>query len=137
MYKKSFKSFILLLVALTFIVPSVVFGQGGAGNNSGPLCDIGDTAGFAEMFKNVTCIIYKTFVPMVFALAIALFVWGVTMYVVNAEDEGKREKGKDFMIWGIIGLTVMISIWGLVAILGDTFGLDTSIVPQAPGGTGN
>ena len=35
------------------------------------------------------------------------------------------------MIWGIVALAVMLSVWGLVGILGSTFGLGTgSVLPQ-------
>lgn len=34
------------------------------------------------------------------------------------------------MIWGIIALTVMVSVWGLVAILGNTFNINTGFIPQ-------
>lgn len=34
------------------------------------------------------------------------------------------------MIWGIIALAVMLSVWGLVGILGSTFNIGTSVLPQ-------
>ena len=93
-------------------------------------CTLDSSAGFAGIFAHVSCIIYNTFIPMLFAVAMALFVYGVVQYVMNGADESKREKGKQYMVWGIIGLTVMVSVWGLVALLGGTFGLDSNVVPQ-------
>ena len=58
-----------------------------------------------------------------------MFIWGVTKYVINSSDEAKKEKGRQFMLWGLIALTVMFSIWGLVGIFGSTFGVDV-IIPQ-------
>jgi hypothetical protein len=40
-----------------------------------------------------------------------------------ATDEEKRQRGKDIVIFGIIGIFVMTSIWGLVNILDSTFSL--------------
>ena len=82
-----------------------------------------------------TCIIYRSVVPLIFALAVVMFVWGVTKYVINSSDEAKKEKGRQFMLWGIIALTGMFSIWGLVQVFGSTFGLnsddsDTLWIPQ-------
>jgi len=59
-----------------------------------------------------------------------MFVWGVVQFVLNSDEEVKKEKGRQFMLWGIIALTVMISVWGLVAILGDTFKIKTNVLPQ-------
>src|SRR3989338_10005333 len=69
-----------------------------------------------------TCIIGKSVIPFLFALAVVMFIWGAVKFlIINAGEEKKREEGKQFMIWGIIALAVMISIWGLVGVLGDTF----------------
>jgi hypothetical protein len=61
-----------------------------------------------------------------------MFVWGVVkFFFINADEEAKRAQGKQYMIWGIIALAVMLSIWGLVSILGATFGIKTnSVLPQ-------
>ncbi|MFA5791497.1 MAG: hypothetical protein WC884_00455 [Candidatus Paceibacterota bacterium] len=78
-----------------------------------------------------TCLINNSIIPFIFALAIVMFVWGVIkFFIINADEEAKRAQGKQFMIWGIIALTVMVSIWGLVGILGSTFGIDTKFLPS-------
>ena len=85
-----------------------------------------------DLFSYVSCIINKSVVPLIFALAVAMFVWGVVQYVINSDEEAKKAKGKQFMIWGIIALTVMVSVWGLVSILGGTFGIDYAIPHVKP-----
>ncbi|MBU4480281.1 pilin [Patescibacteria group bacterium] len=64
-------------------------------------------------------------VPVVISLAVLFFLYGLAMYIWKVGEE--KESGKDMMIWGIIGLFVMVSIWGLVNLLGDTLGLDENI----------
>ena len=66
-------------------------------------------------------------------IALVGFLWGVAKFILAAEDTSKREEGRNLMLYGIIALFVMISIWGLVTILAGTFGIDTSIVPRFPG----
>ena len=61
--------------------------------------------------------------PLVVALAVLFFFWGLAMYILNAGDEEKRDKGRSIMIWGVIALFVMVSVWGLVRIIGNTFGV--------------
>ena len=78
----------------------------------------------------VTCTISVSVIPLIFAVATLMFVWGVVQYVINTEDEAKKSKGRQFMIWGIIALAVMVSVWGLVSILGGTFGIDTDFIPK-------
>jgi hypothetical protein len=63
-------------------------------------------------------------VPVIFALAFLVFVWGVVNYFfLNSGDEKKREDGRQFMLWGIIGLVVLFSVWGLVNLLLSTFSI--------------
>jgi len=52
---------------------------------------------------------------------------GIINYIRAGDEEEKRDKGKNEMIYGIIGLFVMVSIWGLVAILSGTFNLSNDI----------
>ena len=85
---------------------------------------------FQDLLAYVTCIITKSVIPLIFALAVVLFVWGVVQFVINSDEEAKKEKGKQFMIWGIIALTVMVSVWGLVGILANTFDINTGFIPQ-------
>ncbi|MCW9054667.1 MAG: hypothetical protein OQJ98_01635 [Candidatus Pacebacteria bacterium] len=68
-------------------------------------------------------------IPLVIALAVLLFFWGLATYIMKAGEE--KEQGRDLMIWGIIALFVMVSIWGLVRLLQDTFnvGDQTPIIP--------
>ena len=93
-------------------------------------CNLANNPKFQDLLCYITGIINNSIIPLIFALAVLIFVWGVVQFVINSDEEAKKAKGKQFMIWGIIALTVMISVWGLVAILGNTFSIDTSVLPQ-------
>ncbi|MEI6580631.1 MAG: hypothetical protein WCO07_00465 [bacterium] len=94
------------------------------------LCTLATNPKLQNLIGYVTCIINSSVIPLILALAIVMFVWGVVQYVINDAEEAKKEKGRMFMLWGIIGITVMVSVWGLVAIVGNTFNLNTTFVPQ-------
>jgi len=61
------------------------------------------------------------------------FMWGVVKYVAAGDDATKRTEGRNMMIYGVIALFVMVSVWGLVNLLMATFGLNTTFIPAAPG----
>src|SRR3989344_2763054 len=44
----------------------------------------------------------------------------VQVLIAGANSEEVKEKGKNLMLWGLIGFFVMVSIWGLVNILTGT-----------------
>jgi|SRR3989344_1696910 len=60
--------------------------------------------------------------PFLIALGVIFFVIGVIQYVISGDEEAKK-KGRQKMVYGIIGLAVIIALWGLVKILTNTFGL--------------
>ncbi|HEY4502967.1 MAG TPA: pilin [Candidatus Paceibacterota bacterium] len=61
--------------------------------------------------------------PFMIALGVVFFVWGVITYVVGGDEEAKA-KGRSRIIYGIIGLAVIVGLWGLVRIVTNTFGLN-------------
>ncbi len=64
-------------------------------------------------------------VPVLLALGIVYFVWGVINYVIASDEEAKKA-GRDRIIYGIIGLAVIVGVWGLVKIVTNTFGIQNS-----------
>ena len=97
-------------LALSPLVALAATGQGAGQGLAGVLGTLGN--------------LIKIAVPIVISFAVLAFLWGLAMYLWREE----KEQGKDMMIWGIVGLFVMVSIWGLVNLLKDTFGLDTTNV---------
>lgn len=65
--------------------------------------------------------------PLIVSIAVVWFVYQVFRYAV-AGDEDEKAKAKGQMIWGIVGIFVMVSVWGLVAILQSTFGTSNATV---------
>jgi len=82
-----------------------------------------------NIFNFFSCTIVGSVIPFLFALAVAAFIWGVIQYFLNPDNEEKRKKGKSYLVWGLIALFVMISMWGLVGVLSETFGI-TTLIPQ-------
>ncbi len=57
-------------------------------------------------------------VPLIFALTLLVFLWGIThAWILGGGDEAGVEKGKQIALAGVIGLVVMVSVWGIVAFL--------------------
>jgi hypothetical protein len=63
--------------------------------------------------------------PFLIALGVLYFVWGVVQFVIASDEEAKTT-GRNRMIYGIIGLVVIVGMWGLVRIVTNTFGLNNT-----------
>ncbi|KKT29032.1 hypothetical protein A3I36_04715 [Candidatus Giovannonibacteria bacterium RIFCSPLOWO2_02_FULL_45_28] len=60
---------------------------------------------------------------LLFALATLVFIYGVVEYMAGASNEEARTKGKTHMIWGLVGLFIMFSVSGIIAVLKNFFGV--------------
>lgn len=108
--------------AFVFALPLISFAQGGPTSTGGD-------EGVKKLIGMVGGIV-QALIPIVIGLGVLVFLWGVLKYVLNSSDAGKAE-GRTFMLWGIIALFVMVSVWGLVNILRDSLELNTN-TPTAP-----
>lgn len=72
-------------------------------------------------------------VPVLMAIAFIVFLWGVYKYfILGAADESSKGEGRKFAMWGIIGFVVIVSVWGLVALVREAAGLNTGINNPTP-----
>lgn len=104
--KKTFKK--IALASLAFM-PVIASAQASAGRITNLLGVIRDVMNFI--------------IPLLITAGVIYFVWGVVQYIMNAGDEKAREVGRNKMVYGIIGLFVIVSMWGLVQFVGDTTGI--------------
>lgn len=74
--------------------------------------------------------IFNILIPVLISAAVVWFIISVLQYIFRDSDEAKS-KAKNNMIWGIIGIFVMVSVWGLVNVLVNTTNLDNS-APNYP-----
>jgi hypothetical protein len=110
----------LSYIGAGLLLPALAFAQVNSINDAGRIV--------IDLINNVG-------VPIVFALAFIVFIWGIFQYfIAGGHDEEKRDAGKSLMLWGLIGFFVMVSVWGLVNILLGTFQLNNNVrqYPTAP-----
>ncbi len=63
--------------------------------------------------------------PMIFlmlALAFVIFLWGLISYLQNVDNAEERATGLRHMIWGMVGLLIMISVKGIIALIQNLVG---------------
>ena len=110
--------FLSTFILALLVVPVFVFAQGGT-----------TFSGF--VYGPVTTLV-KSLTYIVFALTLVLFLWGLARFILKADDPAERSKGKQLMIWGLIGMFVMFSVTGIVYMIrGAIFGGDSQFgVPR-------
>jgi len=93
-----------------------------------------DLSGIERLIDQLGGII-NSLLPVLFALALVYFFWGLVKYIKGAGDPKAAAEGKSIMIYGVIALAVMVTIYGLIAWLQSTLGIEGSTVtiPTVPG----
>lgn len=90
-------------------------------------------SGGGKDFQGIVSLIITSILNPVVALlvgaAVVYFMWGLLTYVRRGAEEGDRTKGIQMMTYGIFALFVMVSVWGLVYILINTFSLGNPTPP--------
>lgn len=67
-------------------------------------------------------IINNILIPLAFALCLFYFFWGVAKYIRSVGGESKDE-GKSIMVWGVVGLFIAFSIWGIINFIQSELGI--------------
>lgn len=92
----------------------------------GAFAIVSTTQGLGGVFSTVGGLL-GIITPVVVGLALLGFFWGLAMYVLNfSGDDKDKRKGRDMMVYGTLVLFVMVSVWGIIQILQQTFGLTNS-----------
>lgn len=68
--------------------------------------------------------IVNAIIPILMLAAFAVFLWGVVKFIFAGGDEEKRKSAKHYIIYGLIGLFVMVAVWGIITVVTNTFGVD-------------
>lgn len=72
----------------------------------------------------IVWVVNSVLVPVLMAIAFFVFLWGVyKYYVYGADNDAERAKGHQFILWGVIGFVVILSVWGIVSMVGDSLNL--------------
>ncbi len=93
---------------------------------------------FAQAFAQVNALVVafgvlvNLLIPIMMALAVLAFFWGLVKYISSASDEAAKEGGKTLMIWGMIALFIMVALWGILGWVQSNLGLNNAIVTVAP-----
>ncbi len=67
-------------------------------------------------------------IALMSAFAFLVFLYGCFEYVKNADSDSARETGQTHILYGIIGLLVMLSAFAILTIAAGTFGLGIDTV---------
>ncbi len=81
------------------------------------------TGAAQSIVDNITTMIFQPIISLLFAVGFLVFIWGLVEFIANPTDPTKKKTGLDHMMYGVLGLLIMLSIWGIVGMVTDTLGI--------------
>ncbi len=75
------------------------------------------------VLAKIADVIINPLIRLLFAAALVLFFWGVLQFIRGAGDEKSRETGKEHMIWGIVGMAIMVSVFAIISLATGQIGV--------------
>ncbi|MDP3763843.1 MAG: hypothetical protein Q8Q92_04385 [bacterium] len=82
---------------------------------------------FSDLIKIFLDLI-QVVIPVIAGLALLVFFWGLFKFILRVGgDEKAVTEGKSLMIWGLIALFVLVSIWGIMRFLSGELGFGTTL----------
>lgn len=67
-----------------------------------------------NIIQKINDAILQPIVTLLMAAAVAYFLYGVMKFVKDQGSEEAQVEGKKHMMWGVIGLAIMVSVWGIL-----------------------
>lgn len=67
--------------------------------------------------------ILNPLIALVFAIALVVFFWGIVEFIMNPNDNRAKEQGKQNILWGLVGMFIMVGVYGIIRLILNTFGI--------------
>lgn len=81
-------------------------------------------ASIETLMKGINRVIINPLIIFLFALAMVYFLYGVARYLLSPDNEEIRKASKSHMLWGIIGMFIMVSVFGIMTLILNSLGED-------------
>ena len=81
-------------------------------------------ASVTTLMTSISRVIINPLIVLLFALAIVYFIYGLAQYLLQSDNEEIKKTSKQHMLWGIIGMFIMIAVFGILNIVLKTVGED-------------
>ena len=77
--------------------------------------------GIEEFVNKFTTVIVNPVLALLFAAGLVVFVWGVVEFLAGQNGVGEgAQNGKRHMLWGIVGMFIMVAAWAILKIIAST-----------------
>lgn len=75
-----------------------------------------------EVIAKIQSEILNPIITLLFAAAVGYFLYGVLVFIKNQGSDKEQDVGKLHMVWGVVGIFLMIAVYGILNLIANTVG---------------
>lgn len=83
--------------------------------------------GADSFVQSLYSVIVQPAIFLLGAAALLVFVWGLVEFLAGASEPEKRSQGQRHIIWGLVGLVIIISTFTIIEVINTTVGGDIPV----------
>lgn len=81
-----------------------------------------------QLMDKIYKVVLNPLITLFFVAALVLFLFGMVRFLTNRDTSSEEaKKGKQHMLWGIVGMFIMISVFGIMRLIVGTLGADVKV----------
>jgi hypothetical protein len=84
---------------------------------------------FPRLLNNIFDYILNPVIALLFAVALLIFVYGIVQFISSETADSKRAEGQRKIAWGLVGMFIMFSAYGIIHVLLRTFDIPSPGFP--------
>jgi hypothetical protein len=86
-----------------------------------------------QLVRSINEFIINPIIVLLFIVAMVYFLWGLIAFIKDSGSADGRTKGGDHIMWGLIGMFIMVSVFFILNLLMNTFGVTNINLQPGPG----
>jgi len=86
-----------------------------------------DPSAGVNLLDRIVTYVIDPAVKVVFTLGLFMFFWGFIEFLWELKDGKVTEDGKNHMVYGLVGMLIMVSVYGIISLVMNTFGIDPDV----------
>lgn len=79
-----------------------------------------------QLLQNFQTYIIDPAILLIFTAGFLVFLWGLVQFMWHLKDGADHNEGVQHMLWGVVGMFIMVSVWGIMTLIANTIGADIS-----------
>ena len=78
----------------------------------------------------VYSVVLQPIIYLLFGVAFLVFIWGLVKFIKDKDTDEGRATGWRNILYGILGMVIMVSVFGIINIIAGTIGADIPVDPS-------